>query len=316
MKDLNLLVFFEALWRDRSVTIAAENLDLSQGAVSTALKRLRLEYGDVLFAQVGRRMEPTSHAEVIAPQLLEALSLVRATGGERTSFDPKTSTRTFNIRTRDIGEVVCFPKLIQFLKQAAPGVKVRSVFAPMKETMAGLANGQIDIALGYLPALETGIHSTTLFSQNYVCVMRAGHPAAAAKMTTEVFLAQEHLLIENGGSGHLQLERELIKAGARQKIKVRHPQYLSAPWVILGTDLIWTAPAILAETLSRTFPLVITEVPIKLPSFEIATYWHERYHKDPGNKWFRSVLANLFQQVGSRHTPISTASSGVQYQTD
>lgn len=300
MKDLNLLLFFEALWRDRSVTIAAENLDLSQGAVSTALKRLRLEYGDKLFAQVGRRMEPTSHAEMIAPQLLEALAMVRASGAERAHFDPLTSTRTFTIRTRDIGEVVCFPTLLKFLNQAAPGVKVRSVFLPMKETMAGLASGQIDIAMGFLPGLETGIHSTTMGSQGYVCVMRAGHPVAATKMSTELFLEQDHLLVENSGSGHLELERALIKAGARNKIKVRHPQYLSAPWLITGSDLIWTAPASLAEILSRSFPLVITELPIKLPAFEIAIYWHERYHQDLANKWFRGVLTNLFQKNEGR----------------
>jgi DNA-binding transcriptional LysR family regulator len=296
MKDLNLLLFFEALWRDRSVTAAAESLDLSQGAVSTALKRLRLEYGDKLFAQVGRRMEPTSHAEMIAPQLLDALALVRATGAERTYFDPRTSTRTFTIRTRDIGEVVCFPTLIQYLREAAPGVQIRSVFPPMKETVAGLASGHIDIALGFLPSLETGIHATPLYTQDYVCVMRAGHPAAGAKMTQEQFFELEHLLVENSGSGHRELERALIRAGARHKIKVRQTQYLSAPWLLTGTDLIWTAPAILADILSRTFPLAITELPIKLDDFGIAIYWHERYHQDPANKWFRGVLTNLFQK--------------------
>ena len=295
MKDLNLLLFFEALWRDRSVTLAAENLNLSQGAVSTALKRLRTEYGDKLFAQVGRRMEPTSYAEAIAPQLLEALAMIRATGEERDEFDPLTSTRTFTIRTRDIGEVVCFPTLIRFLREVAPGVKIRSVSPSLKDTMAGLASSQIDIALGFMPALETGIHSTPLFAQDYVCVMRAGHPASLVEMTPELFLAQDHMLVENSGSGHLQLERALIKAGARHQIKVRHPQYLSAPWLLTGTDLIWTAPAILAEILCRSFPLVVTPLPIKIPGFEIAIYWHERAHQDPANKWFRSILVNLFK---------------------
>lgn len=300
MKDLNVLLFFEALWRDRSVTLAAESMDLSQGAVSTALKRLRLEYGDKLFTQVGRRMEPTSLATQIAPHLLEALSLVRATGGDRTYFDPQTSPRTFTIRTRDIGEVVCFPPLMQFLKTAAPGVKLRSVFPSIKETMAGLAGGQIDFALGFLPALETGIHSTTLFAQDYSCVMRTGHPAAAEEMTPELFYEQEHLLVENSGSGHLLIERALANAGARQQIKVRHPQYLSAAWLVASSDLVWCAPTVLAEILSRQFPLVVTQMPIALPSFEVAIYWHERYHQDPANKWFRDVMVKLFQQAERR----------------
>ena len=77
MKDLNLLFAFEALWRDHSVSIAADNLGVTQGAVSSSLKRLRQEYGDRLFTVVGRRMEPTPFAVQIAPTLLEALDLVR-----------------------------------------------------------------------------------------------------------------------------------------------------------------------------------------------------------------------------------------------
>src|SRR5690606_29122288 len=144
---LNLLYVFEAMWRDRSVTQAAENLGLTQAAVSSALKRLRLEHGDKLFTLVGRRMEPTPYAVQASQQLLTALELIRKASNHQTPFDPARSSRLFTIRTRDVGEVVCFPELLGRVQQAAPGVRLRTIFQPIDETLQGLASGRIDIAL-------------------------------------------------------------------------------------------------------------------------------------------------------------------------
>lgn len=290
MKDLNLLYVFEALWRDRSVTVAAENLGLTQAAVSSALKRMRAEYGDKMFTLVGRRMEPTPHATGIAPQLLDALGMVRNTFVEETNFDPLTSRRLFTVRTRDIGEVVHLPGLMQKLQVQAPHIKLRTIFKPIDETLSGLANGRIDFALGFLPSLETGIHRRQLFKQHYVCVMRQGHPLADQALTTELFCEQQHLLVEYSGSGHQVLEKALIDAGARHQIRLRLPQYLSAPHFIIASDMLWCAPEILVERLMPHFALVTKPIPLQLPGFDVGIYWHDRYHRDPGNKWLRDFI--------------------------
>lgn len=294
MKDLNLLYAFEAIWRDRSVTGAAERLGLTQAAVSGSLKRLREEYDDKLFTPVGRRMEPTPLAVDMAPQLLDALSMVRKTQAERGRFDPGTAKRMFTVRTRDIGEVVVLPRVLAALGQSAPGIRLRTVFRPIPETVSGMAGGQIDFALGFLPSLEAGIHRRFLQTQHYVCVMRAGHPLADKKLTADRFSDSEHLLVEYSGSGHLQLERALVEAGARKRIKVRLPQYLSAPHFVVSSDLLWSVPAVLAETLAKHYELVIKPHPLSLPEIEVFLYWHDRYHRDPANKWLRDFVAQQF----------------------
>lgn len=294
MKDLNLLYAFEAIWRDGSVTAAAEHLGLTQAAVSGSLKRLREEYDDKLFTQVGRKMEPTPLALAVAPQLLDALSLVRKTQAERIRFDPATATRMFTVRTRDIGEVVVFPRVLAALGQSAPGIQLRTVFRPIPETVSGMASGQIDFAVGFLPALEAGIHRRALQAQHYVCVMRAGHPLEQKKLTADRFRDSDHLLVEYSGSGHRQLERALVDAGAGKRIRVRIPQYLSAPHFIVSSDLLWSVPAILAETLAKHYPLVIKPHPLHLPQIEVYLYWHDRYHRDPANKWLRDFVAQQF----------------------
>ena len=294
MKDLNLLYTFEALWRERSVTGAAESMGLTQAAVSSSLKRLREEYADKLFMLVGRRMEPTTLATDLSHQFLDALAMVRRANVTPAPFVPSGSQRLFTVRTRDIGEVVCFPQILQSLQGVAPGIRLRSVFKPIEETLSGLASGRIDYALGFLPSLETGIHRRSLFEQRYVCALRVGHPLAEQDLDLATFCAQDHLLVEYSGSGHQVLEKGLLDAGLRNRIKVRLPQYLSAPHFIVNSDLLWCAPAILVERLARYYPLVAKPLPITLPTFEIALYWHDRFHRDPANKWLRDFIAPQF----------------------
>ncbi|AQV94154.1 LysR family transcriptional regulator [Cupriavidus necator] len=298
MKDLNLLYVFEALWRDRSVTLAAENLGLTQAAVSSALKRLRTEYGDHLFMLVGRRMEPTPLASAIAGPLLDSLSTVRKTTGALMPFDPLNSRRQFTIRTRDVAEVLLLPAVLDALRSAAPECGIQTVYAPIEETVSALATGRIDVALGYLPSLERDIYKRVLFQQNYVCVMRSNHPLAAqAALTLDDFLAQDHLLVTYAGSGHILLERALIEAGTKSRIKLRMPQYLAAPHAILGSDLLWTAPQALANLMCQYYPLTARPLPLALEPFEVAVYWHQRFHKDPASVWFRNLLSDAVQRI-------------------
>lgn len=296
MKDLNLLYVFEAMWRDRSVTLAAENLGLTQAAVSSALKRLRLEHGDKMFTLVGRRMEPTPYAVQASQQLLTALDMIRKATHRRAPFDPSNSRRQFTIRTRDVGEVVCFPQIFQDVAKVAPTIRLRTTFQPIEDTLLGLASGRMDLALGFLPSLETGIHRRSLTSQHYVCVVRKGHPVEHQELTRKLFCQHDHLLVEYSGSGHQVIERGLLDAGLRNQIRIRLPQYLSAPHFIMASDLVWCAPAVLADRLAQFYPLVIKPLPISLPEFEIALYWHDRFHRDPANQWLRNIVAQACQK--------------------
>jgi DNA-binding transcriptional LysR family regulator len=295
MKDLNLLYVFEALWRSRSVTLAADALGIAQASVSGSLKRLRIEYDDKLFTLVGRRMQPTPLAEKLAPQLLDALAMVKSADADQGRFDPTTAQRMFTVRTRDIGEAVCFPKIYEALAYVAPNVQLRTVFRPINETLSGMASGQIDFALGFLPALESGIHSRLLFKQHYVCVMRKEHPLATGPLTLDRFSTAEHLLVEYAGSGHQQLERALVENCGKQRIKIRLPQYLAAPYFIVRSDLLWTLPAVLAESIAQHYPIAIKPHPLPLDAFEIGLYWHDRYHRDPANKWLRDLVVKQFE---------------------
>src|SRR5690606_7525514 len=147
--------------------------------------------------------------------LLEALAAVRRSYVKPPPFEPARSTRMFTIRTRDIGEVVFLPAIRKALAKAAPGIRIRTVYFPMEETLASLATGRIDLALSVPPSSEADIHGRPILRDHYVCVMRRGHPLARCQPTREQFLAGDHLLVEYSGVGYEEIERALTRTGRR-----------------------------------------------------------------------------------------------------
>jgi len=295
MKDLNLLYIFEALWRDHSTSIAAQNLGVTQSAVSSSLKRLRQTYGDRLFTLVGRRMEPTPFCIHIATPLLESLNLIRAAESQMVEFDPELCRKAFTFRMLDVGEVVCLPPILKQLASEAPLARLNTVGGAMDETLTGLATGRVDLALGYMPSLQTDIHRLPVFSQHYVCAMRLGHPLADKVLTIADFIACDHLVVEAGGTSNQALERALVDAAGKACIKMRVPHHLSSAHLILQNDMLWTLPNALGKTLAQFYPLVIKPLPLQIPTFEIDLYWHDRFHRDPQNKWLREMVSRVLK---------------------
>ncbi|SER72786.1 DNA-binding transcriptional regulator, LysR family [Pseudomonas sp. NFACC02] len=296
MKDLNLLYTFEALWRDHSTSIAAQNLGVTQSAVSGSLKRLRQSYGDRLFTLVGRRMEPTPFCVQIAGPLLESLNLIRAAERQRVDFDPARCRETFTFRMLDVGEVVCLPPILRQLALHAPLARLNTVGGAMDETLTGLATGRVDLALGYLPSLQTDIHRLPVFSQHYVCAIRREHRLADQELTLSRYLACDHVVVETVGISNQAVERALVDAGGRGCIRMRVPHHLSSAHLVLQSDMVWTLPVALGRTLAQFYPLVIKPVPLHIPSFDIDLYWHDRFHRDPLNKWLREMVSGVLKR--------------------
>lgn len=295
MKDLNLLRVFEAVWTTRSVSRAAERLGLTQPAVSSSLARLRAEFGDPLFTRIGTRMEPTPLCARQSAALLDALAMVERAVAEAESFDAATSTRNFVLHIRDIGEAAFLPRLLAHCKTAAPRLSFTTGYPGHEQSMQSLASGRADIVVGYLPDLETGIHRRELYSDYYVCVMRAGHPLARRALTEKDMAAADYLLVDYLGTGHAALERRLREARIARQVRVRVPQFLGAPYIVVSTDLLWIVPQLIARELQPRFGFVVKNCPLSLPPVSVDLYWHDRFHRDPGNQWLRRTFAQLFK---------------------
>jgi len=291
--DLNLLRVFDAVLRDRSVTLAGERIGLSQPAMSNALARLRKLFGDPLFVRTPRGMNPTPYAQRLADPVRQALDLLELTLREGAGFDPASADRTFRLHMSDIGEIAFLPALLERLKDDAPHARIEVAQHPDAGVRDALASGELDLAVGFMPELGSGVAQRRLFRDRYVCIARAGHPHIRTSLTAAQFRAAQHVLVTSSGTGHQVVERMLAEQGLLGSIALRVPHFMVVPMILERTDLVCTAPSQLAHAIARMGRFRALELPIPIPAFDVKLLWHERREQDPGNRWLRELMIAL-----------------------
>jgi DNA-binding transcriptional LysR family regulator len=294
--DLNLMRAFDAIATEGSVTVAGERIGLSQPAMSNALARLRQLFDDPLFGRTPRGMRPTPFAQQLAQPVREALRLIQGALQQHAGFDPASSDNTFRLSMSDIGEMVFLPGLLERVKRDAPGVKIEVERISIKDTLAELEAGELDLAVGFLPGLTTGMRQQPLFREHYVCMLRADHPVIGAKISAKQFRLAAHVLVSYAGTGHQVIEETFVKEGLNGRIAARVPDFLVVPMILARTELIVTLPSRVAVVFAQLGKFKVLELPIDMPSFEVRLHWHQRFHQDPANRWLREVMAELYAE--------------------
>jgi DNA-binding transcriptional LysR family regulator len=298
--DLNLLVVFQQLYKEKRVSVVAENLGLTQPAVSNALSRLRKMMGDELFLRTARGMEPTPYAIQLAEPIDFALTTIRDTLERQLEFVPMASVRRFTIAMTDLGEIHFLPRLMRRLADIAPGVTISTVRNAAVNLSDELEAGRVDIAIGLLPQLKAGFFQRHLFRQRYVCIFREGHALDKGTLSLQDFEAAPHIAVVAGGTGHAIVDEIIEKRGVRRNVRLSVPHFVALGHLLSSTDLIATVPERYAREAMAPFRLRYLPHPVPLPEFDVNLFWHAKYHKEPGNQWLRSVIAELSveQDVG------------------
>lgn len=297
--DLNLLRVFDAIFQARSVTIAASNLHLTQPAVSNQLNRLREVLGDPLFVRTNDGMAPTPRAESIAGPIRQALGELRCVIEQQLGFEPATSDRTFRIFLSDVGQMVLLPRLLDYLSREAPSVNVHTVQVPSSR-MRGVAleSGEVDLAVGYFEGFENSMHCQMLFEEHYVGMVRKGHPTIGKTISFEQFLQAPQLVYHPSGGGHGSQEsvvdKAFLAAGVERRVAVRVAHAMGVTSMVSNSNLLVIVPSRLANACAEFIDVTLLELPIEVPGFSIAQYWHDRFHADPGNRWLRGLFARLY----------------------
>lgn len=293
--DLNLLVIFDALLDELSVTHAAERLNLSQPAVSHALGRIRALFNDPLFVRVQRGLIATPRAlELKAPVrsfVAEAEAIVRPQ-----SFDPALATATVHVSTTDYMQLALLLPLITLLRSEAPGISLvlRSLeFLDMRERMN---TGEVDMAITTPEFANPELRSRLLYHERYVCAVRAGHPLRATARDLDAFCSYDHIVVSPaGGSPAGPVDEALRKIGRSRRIAVSAPNFLILPRLLAGTDLVAVVPERLVRNWSNE--LACFPTPIEVPGFDVIAAWHPRVHAEAVHKWFRGRLSDLAQTI-------------------
>ncbi len=291
--DLNLLVIFNQLLIERKVSKVAENLGLGQPAVSNALARLRKLFGDELFLRTSSGMQPTPFADQLAESIGYALGMIHGAINAKNSFDPATSKRRFSVGMTDIGEIYFLPLLMEKLRKVAPAVSISTIRNTTINLKDAMEAGHIDLAVGLLPQLKAGFFQRRLFTQQYVCMFRQGHPLDKKKVLSSDFFAADHVAIVSDGTGHGMVDEILDKNSPQRKVRLTVPHFVAVGHILQSTNLVATVPERLAERMAKPFALRYVPHPVKLPQIAINLFWHAKYHKDPANQWLRGLLFEM-----------------------
>lgn len=280
----------------RKLSAAAARLGLSQSAASHALARLRKRVGDPLFIRSSAGFAPTPHGERLAAAARAALNILLDGFASNEPFEPPQTARRFNVYLSDVGQMVFLPKLLAFMSDKAPAASLRACPIPLDQPGAALASGEVDLAVGFFTSLAAGFRQSILFRERYVCVARSDHPKFRNGMSVEAFAAAPRALADASGMAHAEMEAELRKQGFGDTTRLVVPQFMVLPLVIASSDLLVIMPSRLAKAFALLVPIKILRPPLPLRPYDINVYWHERFHRDPANRWLRRAMVELFRE--------------------
>lgn len=287
--DLHLLVVLQNLLEDRNISAVARRMNLSQPAVSNALRRLRQAFDDELFVRTGQGMQPTPLAERLAEPVAEALALVAGMLEVHDSFDPGTSQRRFSLALTDVGEMHFMPMLVSLCSQLAPGVRIDVVRLVGAELRRAMEAGRVDLAMGVFEDLGVGFFQRLLFRQGYLTLFRRGHPLASQLGERATFLQATHCIVTQAAP-YGQINQALRRAGLNLAKQFSVPHFAAVPSIVADSDLVATVPMRLAQAVAPRFDLATVTPPLRMPVLQTHLFWTRRLHRDAGHQWLRDTI--------------------------
>lgn len=294
--DLNLLPIAVVLYDELSVSRAARRLEMSQPAVSKALRRLRETFDDALFVRGPSGIVPTPRAHAIVRAARPHLQHLQddLLKGER--FDPATSTRPIVLGLSEIAEMAFLASILDRLRVHAPKCPVITVTARDAQLAEALEKGDVDVAAGHFPALALrNFRQRRLSKHGFACLMRAGHPLWKSRLTVSAFLAAEHIVVRHEGRSHDILERFIERRRMRRKVAMYTSNVLSVPFIVMDTQLVATLP----YAVVTRFAALTSQVAAALPPFDLTydlkLHWHRRFDAEPRSIWLRDQLTTIFK---------------------
>lgn len=298
--DTQLLRVLHTLLIERSVTRTAVRLNLSQPAVSAALRRLRDAFGDELLVRNGNAMAPTPRGLALQQPLREVLDgLARMFDGDGGAFEPAVAQTSFRIGCPDYLATVFLGRVVAALRKEAPATRLTvHPLAPGYHFETALADGELDIVIGNWPEPPPNLHIAPLLTDDIVCLMDRRHPLAGTEMTLAQYLEAPHVVPLAFSSTHRGvIDQHLARLRLTRNAIVTVPFFSIAPHLLPGTDLIFTISRHFASHYAAFLPLAVARCPVDYPPMRFYQLWHERSHAAAAHKWLREVLGRAARDV-------------------
>ena len=308
--DLNLLTALDVLLTERSVTRAAERLNLTPSAVSSALARLRAYFDDELLVQVGRRMEPTPRALGLQEAVRDVLLRVDSAIAMQPAFEPSQSDRVFRIFVSDYTQLLLAPHLLTLAAQQRCTARFEFL-QQVPNPQRSLERGDADLLIIPRGFLSPDHPQETLYTEDFVCAVWRDSALARGELTFERYMAAGHVVMQPPGGTGDSFETWFVKRyGIERRVAVSSYGFAALPAMVVGTDFIATVHARLARLLQPSFPIELRTPPLPISAMEQGVQWHKYRSQDPGLVWLRELLAQAVQQMDAGLAVAAEAGTG------
>ena len=308
--DLNLLVYLDALLRERNVTQAANQLNLSQPAMSNGLRRLRELFNDPLLVRTSEGMTPTERALELQPVVREVLSKVDQAVQSRQDFEAGTAQRVFRIMASDYAESTLFPSVLGKLRTLAPGLTL-DLMTPSDVSFLDVERGKVDMVINRFDSMPQSFHQIHLWDDSFTCVLSPENPVLK-DFTLENYLKANHVWVSKTGMGvgvgvdpsDVQrlgwVDAALNRLGKKRQIRVFTRHYQAAMTLAEQNDLIVTLPTRAAQLKLDNPRVVLREPPLEIPPLELKMAWSPLLQHNPAHKWLRKLIADTARELNGQ----------------
>ncbi len=289
--DLNLLTIFDSLMDTGKLSATAADLGMSQPAVSAALQRLRLTFGDELFIRHRSGMQPTPRAHLLHTDIREALHLVRRAVSTEPMFNPATADRSFTLLSDVFFESTVIGELLNRLSDIAPGVRIDTSPLAPEDPASTLTNLKGDLILDYATHSSTQLCSAQVSVERLVVIAARAHPRIQSAPTLEEFLSEAHVILSRRHGKLTSLEYALGNISLNRRIRATLQSYSSMPIVVANTDCLATVPQRLGTLYEQAFDVRCYPFPVAMEPVPVYMYWPRVLDQDPAHRWFRQQLS-------------------------
>lgn len=305
--DLNLLVYLDVLLKERNVTRAAENLGISQPAMSNGLRRLRELFNDPLLVRTSDGMTPTERAEQLQPVVREVLAAVEKAVEPRREFNAAEADRVFRISVSDYTESTLLPHLMRRLRSEAPNITM-DILTPSDISYQDVEQGSVDLVINRFDILPQSFHQMTIWRDSFSCLLSEHNPIRH-DFTLDNYLETGHVWVSKTGMGvgvgmepgAVQrlgwVDEALAKQGKKRRIRVFTRHYQAAMRLAELRDLVITLPTKAAMLLQDNPNVVIMPPPFEIPDIELIMAWSPLLQHNPAHQWMRRLIADVARSL-------------------
>ena len=305
--DLNLLVYLDVLLRECNVTRAAEELGISQPAMSNSLRRLRDLFGDPILVRTSDGMTPTDRALELQPMVRKVLSAAEQAILPKTEFEPMESNRIFRIMASDYTESTLLPVLLRQLRKQEPNISL-DIMTPSDVSFHDVERGKVDMVINRFDSLPQSFHQVHLWDDSFSCIMSANNPVKD-RWSLESYLSSKHIWVSKTGMGvgvgmtpdDVQrlgwVDEALSKQGVKRDISLFTRHYQVALLLAEQDDLIVTIPSMSAKSIANSDKVVILDPPFEIERMRLKMVWSPLLQHDPGHRWLRQLIKSVSVEI-------------------